>query len=148
MEGTNAATNADSKCDARQQKSSTDSDEDLWDVNFPIVDHTIPASGRPSATDNDCGGSAPSVEKADEDAAARCFDLSVTAHVEGGAVEPFEPVPPKDEAPSSATDETKESEKTSPGSSSQQPRTKSNPGNDAEWFPAALPLPSWAKNIT
>lgn len=85
-----------------------DSVEDLREVSFPVIDHAAKTGGAAEATPSDEGHAitAPSAATlhatgsgsgtVDEDAALRCFRMSVDAHVAGrGSVAEFEPSPPK-----------------------------------------------------
>ena len=126
------------------------SDAGLCDVSFPIV--VVDPSGASDGDDDD-GQSAPagatvqagkdgaaeapsSTRGMDEDAALRCLRLSVDAHVKGREVKSFQPMPTKKsgDEKEAAMDDT--------------PRGESSNQQRGEWFPAALPLPSWARNIT
>ncbi|KAL9184029.1 hypothetical protein ACHAXT_002115 [Thalassiosira profunda] len=120
-----------------------DSDNGLCDVSFPIVDpdasdgddddgQSAPAGATVQAGKD--GAEASSARGVDEDAALRCLRLSVDAHVKGGEVKSFQPMPTKsgDEKEAAMNDA---------------PRGESSNQQRGEWFPAALPLPSWAKNI-
>jgi len=152
-----ASSNAADKSNDGQQPPAEDSDEDLCDVAFPIIDNRSTANGggeeltgddeMSKIHKNDGNGTAANI--LDEHAVMRCFGLSVNAHVEGGAVATFEPMPPKNEGLAVVKDETtKTMSMATSGDDSDPPeiQQQANVGN-GEWFPSSLPLPSWAKNI-
>eukprot|EP00584_Thalassiosira_punctigera_P004433 CAMPEP_0172538328 /NCGR_PEP_ID=MMETSP1067-20121228/9732_1 /TAXON_ID=265564 ORGANISM="Thalassiosira punctigera, Strain Tpunct2005C2" /NCGR_SAMPLE_ID=MMETSP1067 /ASSEMBLY_ACC=CAM_ASM_000444 /LENGTH=115 /DNA_ID=CAMNT_0013323803 /DNA_START=30 /DNA_END=377 /DNA_ORIENTATION=- len=102
------------------------------------------SGGDPEGNRDDVvGGSASSTSEVDEDAVVRCLNFSVDAHVRGGEVAAFEPIPPKIKEATAAMKDSP-SEKISVDQRNNKEGTKSKKG---KWFPASLPLPSWAKDI-
>lgn len=142
-----------------------DSDEDLCDIEFPIIDNTSTAHGGGEVSAKDSTHiqdiSRPSTGnqvEVDEHAVINCFNLSVTAHIEGRSdIEAFEPKPPQknnrkeSKSPSKDKDEMKIQLSTQHKNTADNKRANQQEKNlttkKSEWFPASLPLPSWANNI-
>eukprot|EP00579_Thalassiosira_antarctica_P007903 CAMPEP_0201903572 /NCGR_PEP_ID=MMETSP0902-20130614/55548_1 /ASSEMBLY_ACC=CAM_ASM_000551 /TAXON_ID=420261 /ORGANISM="Thalassiosira antarctica, Strain CCMP982" /LENGTH=142 /DNA_ID=CAMNT_0048437625 /DNA_START=1186 /DNA_END=1614 /DNA_ORIENTATION=+ len=141
MEASNTA--EDDKCDESQQQLAEDSDEDLCHVNFPIKWDTDGNNSHNDAVSRP----AASINKVDEDATIRCFNLSVNAHTEKRErVAVFEPMLPKNnKAASSAKDENESQANDKNPPETTQQRMKPN-SEEGDWLPASLPLPSWAAN--
>eukprot|EP00571_Detonula_confervacea_P000392 CAMPEP_0172313840 /NCGR_PEP_ID=MMETSP1058-20130122/21107_1 /TAXON_ID=83371 /ORGANISM="Detonula confervacea, Strain CCMP 353" /LENGTH=164 /DNA_ID=CAMNT_0013027561 /DNA_START=7 /DNA_END=501 /DNA_ORIENTATION=- len=157
-------TSNDKRNDGQQQPADEDSDEDLCGVVFPIIDNTETGDqssasdmGRNGGGGNfNVNGSAIPVNRVDEDAVIRCFDLSVNAHIERSCdVKAFEPMAPKnnDEATSvkdaseTVANENDTKEENQPVGQSEQNLSTAVHSKKDEWSPSSLPLPSWAKNI-
>ena len=142
----------------QQQDAAEDTYEDLCDVEatFPIDGQNCEESqvvSRDTDSRSEIDAMAASTNKLDEDATMRCFKLSVNAHMEGqDRVATFEPITstPTHNGVTSATHSDNKNKANQRDKSSckqkniiTKERIESN-SKKGKWFPASLPLPSWA----